>query len=287
MNMPNISPMRSPARRILTACRAAALTAIALTISGLTGTALAATAGTQWQVSKQPPTTPAASSVPATSPLPSSLGGTAEDPDADASPSLYPASHGCHTVMDTPQPVVIYEFATGIATEPTAQPGYPRYGRATYHKLYVGCVYGAQYEHLSSFVDDRTGRITVDSLAFVARAHAGKFSTMAGIGVNHYRVMNQHYNQVVIPLGLRLAIAWGLSVEGSAEIPLGAFFPNQVEPNSGNYNQLTDIALRYEWRNVALKLGTRSYKLSYDVPGPAAYAMVQRNVHYVGITLKY
>ncbi len=230
----------------------------------------------------------AASEASAAAPPPAS---SQEDPDA---PDLHPrANSGC-----TPdsshgrQPSFSYDYTGGMVWEDQVQPGYPRNGREIDHRLHVGCLVGVQYEHLYSSLPDPAGSATMDTLALVASVDVDdpEFLLTFGLGATRYRAMQQTYTMATIPLAIRREILSGYSVEGMATVPLRVLYVSgftQGHPDDRGRNTVWELVLRYDWENVALRVGKRSYQISYGVPGTTQENAVRRSGEFLGISFMY
>ncbi len=204
----------------------------------------------------QPAIAQPASGVPAAQPPAPVEKKDPDDDDLDAALGLN--AHGdrlCDIDKDFPQRVFTYDYTGGTVWEDHFQPGYPRKGRETDHRLYVGCGFGVMYEHLSSSLPNPDGTAMMDTLAAVVHMDQPVFTVAFGLGATRYRTPQQSYTLATIPLVIRRQIIWGLSGEVTATIPFSALFVSgdyqyvQDHPNDPALNNVWEAVLRYDWKN--------------------------------------
>ncbi len=247
--------------------------------------------------------TQAASGVPAAQPAAPGKGDP-DDDDQDAARYLAPMKDdatplpaqvdGCDRDVGENRRHLTYDYSIGTAGDGSYKNAPNAYGSGIGHRLTLrgGCHAGLMYEHLSSGMPFPNSTVRVDSLALIGYIESDRvWDFYLGLGETWYRPGQQDYALASLFIYVRRHFVWGLSGELSADMPVGAFFLSQQymtdNPNDRLMNSVVDVALRYDWQDVALKMGVHSYQVSYTVSGAGQPGAFQRGVGYVGLTLKY
>lgn len=195
--------------------------------------------------------------------------------DAD----LAPVKHNACGDDDTPPlPVVTYDYSAARINDYDVNNQVRAQGTDAGHRLLVRGVIDDCGTLLLSHVTSRTappgGTETFDSIGLVAMGEAETFDGYIGVGGTFYSGL-AHDQTFDVFLHFRKHVLYNLSIEFNAAIPFVEIFSSNTDPRKG-HNQI-EVALRMDWKNVALRYGYRTYQIN----------AILRDGVFAGLTFKY
>ncbi len=175
-------------------------------------------------------------------------------------------------------PVVTYDYSAARINDYYANNQVRAQGTDSGHRLLVrgviGDCGGLLLSHLASRTPFPGGAESFDSIGFVAMAQAENFDFYAGLGVTFYSGLANDQTLDVL-FHIRRHVLYNLSIEANVAMPLSQFFSSNQDPHVG-HDQM-ELALRLDWKNVALRYGYRTYQINAII----------RDGAFAGLTLKF
>ncbi len=178
---------------------------------------------------------------------------------------------------DTPLlPAVTYDYSFGQVkdTDPNNHQALTNGSDSSHRLLVRGLVHdcaGLLLSHLGSHTPPPGGTESLDSAALVAMFGGETYDIYLGAGETFYRGL-QGGQTFDLFFHARKQVLSNLSVEINVSLPFNELFAS----GSGWHGQ-TEMALRLDWRNIALRVGGRTYLIN----------AIHRSGNFAGITFKY
>ncbi len=181
---------------------------------------------------------------------------------------------------DTPLlPAVSYDYSAGRTSDidPNTHQALNSGSDSSHRLLARGLGHdcaGLLLSHLSSDTPPPGGAESVDSAALVAMFGGETYDIYIGAGKTFYRGMLRG-ESVDLFLHARKQVVANLSIELNVSMPFSEMFSSNSAPQG--WHSQTEAALRLDWKNIALRLGGRTYRIN----------AIYRNASFIGITFKY
>ncbi len=195
--------------------------------------------------------------------------------DAD----LPPVKHNACGEDDAPPlPTVTYDYSAAQIKDYDVNNQVRAQGTDAGHRLLVRGVIddcgGLMLSHVTSRTAPPGGTESFDSIGLVAVGNAETFDGYIGAGGTFYRGL-AHDQTFDVFFHFRKHVLYNLSFEVNGSIPLSELFSSNNDPHIG-HDQI-ELALRLDWKNVALRYGYRTYQIN---------ALIRDGV-FAGLTFKY
>jgi hypothetical protein len=178
---------------------------------------------------------------------------------------------------DTPLlPAVTYDYSFGQVkdTDPNNHQALTNGSDSSHRLLVRGLVHdcaGLLLSHLSSHTPPPGGAESLDSAALVAMFGGETYDIYLGAGETYYRGL-QGGRTFDLFFHVRKQVQSTLGVELNVSSPF-----NELFSSSSQGHALVELAVRLDWRNIALRVGGRTYLIN----------AIHRSSNFAGITFKY